>query len=135
MHRDPESCLAEAARRWGAHPSSWPVPARKAPGFFDRKFFGSSATLADERLSEVFGPISQQMRDRFWTEPGQSPYEDAGGAMLRRYRAMVGLPVDRHPSYLTVIDHLGTHSPRNMMVNDAGRPTAAPRNRDGGGRG
>lgn len=125
----------EAACRWGAHPSSWPVPSRKRPGFLDRTILYGPAAFADERLTEVFGPISQQMRDRFWAEPGQSPYEDAGGTMLRRYRAMLGLPVERPPSYSDVIHGLRSHAPRNMMVNDAGRPTAAPRNRDGGDRG
>jgi hypothetical protein len=99
--------LKAAAEKWGSHPMGWPVPPRKRPGFLDRHLFGGLAVMAEERLTEVFGPITDDMRSRFWSEPGQSPYEDAGGAMLRCYEAMLGLPVERLPTYAEVIDGLG----------------------------
>ena len=98
--------LRFAAELWGAHPAGWPVPARKRPGFFDRYLFGGLEAMGDQRLTAVFGTVTDDMRQRFWSQPGQSPYEDAGGAMMRRYEAMLGLPVERLPTYAEFVDGL-----------------------------
>lgn len=87
----------ESARKLYGHPLDWPLPSR-APLRWWVRIFNGDLVEEEDRLEHLFGPITQEMRDRFFAEPGQSFYEDAGGAMLRRYRAMLGLPVERQPS-------------------------------------
>lgn len=86
-----------AAKRWGWHPMHWPVPARSQP-----KIWQFSAVRYDRELREVFGAFN---RDEFWREcrSGQSVYEDAGGYMLRCYKAMIGLPVEEPYTYAQAI--------------------------------
>ncbi len=95
-HGDPR--LDAAAERWGWHPSCWLVPARREPRWWQRK-----AREYDRQMREVFGEFD---RDAFWSEPGQSVYEDAGGAMLRRYQAMIGMPTEEPYTYEQAIQDL-----------------------------
>lgn len=95
-HGDPR--LDAAAARWGWHPSNWHVPSRRRP-----RWWQFSARRYDREIRETFGEFD---RDAFWSQPSQSPYEDAGGAMIRRYKAMLGLPVERLPICAEVIEDL-----------------------------
>lgn len=62
-------------------------------------------------MHRVFGDFD---RDAFWREPGQSVFEDAGGAMLRRYRAMIGLPTEEPYTYRQAVhDILATKGDGN----------------------
>ena len=80
-----------ASKKWGDHPASWPRPPREMPRWWQ---FRVKRRLRG--LESVFGPIDAAALDRYWQEvrKGQSIYEDAGGAMLRCYAAMIGERVD-----------------------------------------
>lgn len=95
-HGDPR--LDAAAARWGWHPAHWYVPTRNPP-----RWWQFSARRYDREIREVFGDFD---RDAFWNEPGQSVYEDAGGAMLRHYKAMLGLPVDEPYTYSEAVSDI-----------------------------
>lgn len=97
-----ERLLIEAEKIYG-HPMNWPKPSRRPPTWWE-KIWNGKWREEEFRLADFFGEITQDMRDRFFAEPGQSPYEDAGGAMLRRYRAMLGLPVESLPDALDVLE-------------------------------
>lgn len=82
-HGDPR--LDAAANTWGWHPMNWPRPYRQDPTFWQ-----FAAKRRHKELLEIFGPYDRlaYYRER---EKGQG-YDDAGGFMLRCYRAMIGLP-------------------------------------------
>jgi hypothetical protein len=84
-HGDPR--LDAAARRWGWHPAGWMVPQRTKPRFWQRM-----QMRRDAKIKEVFGPFD---RDAYWRErdKGQG-HEDAGGYLLRCYRAMISIPIE-----------------------------------------
>ena len=98
-----ELALEKAAALWGEHPYGWPTPPIHRPGRL-ALLFGARPEF--EKLESVFGGLDQVALNRFWSQPGQSPYEDAGGAMLRRYKAMIGLPVERLPTYAEFVEGL-----------------------------
>lgn len=100
------AALREAAAVWGEHPAGWPVPPRRRPVGVVQICLRRAAMRELRKLESVFGYLTQEAIDRFWDEPGQSPYEDAGGAMVRRYEAMLGLPVERLPTYAEVVEDL-----------------------------
>lgn len=93
--------LEFAAQTWGAHPMGWPVPPRRMPTWWQSR---RSLRL----LQAVFGELCQADIDRFWVESrkGQSVYEDAGGGMLRCYRALVGLPTEESYTYQAALADL-----------------------------
>ena len=100
MSRHPELDLKAAERVWGAHPSSWPRPPRRRPRWWQ---FEAKRRLA--RLEAAFDHLSDHDLARYYDEValGQSVYEDAGGYMLRCYRAMLGLPVEAPVSQADII--------------------------------
>lgn len=100
------NALIEAERTWGDHPASWPYPPRRRPVGAIQICVRRAAMRELRKLEAVFGYLTQEAIDRFWAQPGQSPYEDAGGAMRRRYEAMLGLPVERLPTYAEVLEDL-----------------------------
>lgn len=104
------NALQDAARRWGDHPMDWPVPPRARPWRLG-SLLRPTNPHDHYKLEGVFGYLPQEALDRFWSQPGQSPYEDAGGAMMRRYEAMLGLPVERLPTYAEFIDGMRAEQP------------------------
>ncbi len=81
----------------------WPTPPRVKPRWWHFK-----AKRLETDLSKVFGQISDEQRDAYWREirKGQSVYEDAGGFVMRAYRAMAGLPVEEPYTYPAAIHDL-----------------------------
>ena len=100
MSRYPELDLKAAEKVWGAHPMHWPRPPRCRPRWWQ---FEAKRRLA--RLESMFDRLSNEDLARYYEQVrlGQSVYEDAGGYMLRCYRAMLGLPVDAPTSLEQVI--------------------------------
>lgn len=90
--------LTAAAIRWGEHPAVWPVPYRSAPRWWQFR-----ARRNEREFRDVFGDFD---REAFWNESGQSVYEDAGGAMLRQYKAMLGVTTEEPYTYRQAIDDL-----------------------------
>lgn len=103
MSRYPELDLKAAEQAWGAHPISWPRPPRQRPSWWQ---FGERRTLG--RLEAMFDQLSNEALARYYEQArlGQSAYEDAGGYLLRCYRAMLGLPIEPHVSEADVIEDL-----------------------------
>lgn len=88
---DFEARTIAAMLAYGRHPSDWPFPCEIKPRFWQRK--GRSM---DREVTKVFGRFDEADRRAFWKEirKGQGIYEDAGGFLLRAYRAFVNLPVE-----------------------------------------
>lgn len=89
--------LEGAARlRWGVHPIHWPVPPLVWPRWWQRR---ARRSITD--LEAVFGTLTRLSLTRYWQQvhAGQSVYEDAGGYMIRCYRAMAGYPVEEPFTY------------------------------------
>lgn len=103
-----EAILEKVSKEFGAHPMGWPVPPRVLP-----KWFQPSRSKRYRYVQRWFGPLSQEDLDAFWGESakGQSVYEDAGGYMLRCYRAMLALPTDEPYTYAQAIADLSAPSP------------------------
>lgn len=96
-----DDCEQAAADRWGFHPVWWPRPPRKMP-----KWWQISARREVNSLGDVFGLITENGLDRFWEQhaKGQSVFEDAGGYLLRCYKALASFPVeDDHYSYYQAV--------------------------------
>jgi hypothetical protein len=71
------------------HPAKWPVPEKTKPWFWER-----TQRRKERELMDISGlELNVVERDRFWQEvrKGQDVHEDAGGALIRHYRAMFGL--------------------------------------------
>lgn len=90
-----EQMLADAEVKFG-HPANWPVPPSRVPRWYEFR--------RRRHLREVvacFGPLSPGDLDAFYGElhKGQSVYEDAGGYLLRCYRALVALSVEEPYTY------------------------------------
>lgn len=115
-----ERLLLEAEKIYG-HPMNWPKPSRRPPTWWERTW-SRDWRREEEKLADFFGEITQDMRDRFFAEPSQSPYEDAGDAMLRRYRAMLGLPVESFPDAMDVLEAIiQSEIDRDMKAEAAAR--------------
>ena len=93
--RESEALLARADAALG-HPMHWPVPPRTLPRWYEL-----AKKRALRRAETWFGPLSQEDLDAFWQEgaKGQSVYEDAGGCMLRSYRALLALSTEEPYTY------------------------------------
>lgn len=98
-----ETLLTRAAERFGDHPMGWPVPPSTIPRWWQCRKSRRWRIVCD-----LFGNLSQDDLDAFWAEvgKGQSVYEDAGGYMLRCYRAMLALPVDDPYTYAQAVADL-----------------------------
>lgn len=85
--------FAEAV--WG-HPMDWPPVWERRP-----RWWNFRAKREEAEVVRMFGQISESGRLAFWEElrKGQSVYEDAGGYLIRCYRAAFGLPVDEPYTY------------------------------------
>lgn len=94
--RSPEARLEAAAVKWGPHPMGWLVPPLGRVAWWRRE-----RRRHLRELEAVFGPLGEDARVAFFAElrKGQSVDEDAGGYLLRCYRAMLGLPVQPPYTY------------------------------------
>ncbi len=103
MSRDPESDLKAAAKAWGAHPIGWPSPPLRRPLWWQ---FRERRRLYS--LEAMFDRLSDEALSRYWAQVvlGQSVYEDAGGFLMRCYRAMLDLPVEEPVREADVIEDL-----------------------------
>lgn len=90
------AALTRAELAWGRHPWGWDRPPYEMP-----RWWQFMRRIDLRAFEAVFGPIDDAALDRFWTQYflGQSIHEDAGGALLRCYRAMLGLPVGEVVTY------------------------------------
>lgn len=79
------------------HPTEWPRPAYTKP-----RFYQIARQLEEAQLARglALHEITEDMRDRFYAEHalGQHWSDDAGGFLLRCYRAMLGLPLEPRPA-------------------------------------
>ncbi|CDX26923.1 hypothetical protein MPL3356_60620 [Mesorhizobium plurifarium] len=103
MSKHPEIDLQVAEKMWGRHPYTWPRPPQRRPRWWQ---FRERRNLA--RLEAMFDHLSDEALGRYYQQVrlGQSVYEDAGGYLLRCYRAMLGLPVELPTSEADVIEGL-----------------------------
>jgi hypothetical protein len=84
--------FCEAMDRRYNHPSQWPYPAPKPPRWWHFK------DKARERELKAVSGLTLTANERWWywreVWKGQSVYDDVGGAVIRRYRAMFGLATE-----------------------------------------